>query len=172
MIVSSVGLLLSGTSGGFPSIPLKIMNESLNFTAVDSVGKKTTFVNNAKNTLNLSNFDVINSRIEDLAYKNEYREQYDIVISRALAPLPTVLEYSAPFLKNGGKIISYKGVNYEEELKLSENALKKLNCRIIDTIKFYIKETDSYRYFLIIEKFDNISKNYPRKQNKPRLQPL
>lgn len=161
-----------GCGGGFPSIPLKILNESLNFTAVDSVGKKTTFVNNAKNELKLNNFDVINSRIEDLAYKNEFREKYDIVVSRALAPLSTVIEYSAPFLKNGGKIISYKGANYKEEIKNSTNAFQKLNCRLVDTVKFYIKETDTYRYFLIIEKFKDIPKNYPRKQNKPRIQPL
>lgn len=161
-----------GCGGGFPSIPLKLFNNSLDFTAVDSVGKKTNFVNIAKNELNLDNFNVINSRIEELAYKLDFREQYDIVVSRALASLPTVIEYSAPFLKNGGLIISYKGTNYQEEIDNSSNALTKLNCRIKEIKEFYIKELETYRYFIIIEKFDNISKNYPRKQNKPRLQPL
>lgn len=161
-----------GCGGGFPSIPLKIINETLIFTAVDSVGKKTNFVESAKNTLNLDNFNVINSRIEDLAYDNNYREQYDIVVSRALASLQTVIEYSAPFLKNGGKIISYKGSNYEEEIKLSKNALNKLNCKIVEIKEIFIEELETYRYFIVIEKFDTISKTYPRKQNKPRLQPL
>jgi len=161
-----------GCGGGFPSIPLKIANNTLNFTAVDSVGKKTKFVEYAKNQLNLDNFNVINSRIEDLAFKSEYREKYDIVVSRAVASLPTIIEYSAPFLKNNGTIICYKGINYLDEIKLSDNALKQLNCKIVDIKEYYIEEINQKRYFIIIKKFETISNQYPRKQNKPRLQPL
>lgn len=161
-----------GCGGGFPSVPLKIMNKSLDFTAIDSVNKKTNFVILMKNHLNLANFNVIHTRIEDLAHNLEYREKYDYAISRAVAPLNTIIEYSAPFLKENGYIVSYKGSNYEEEIKNSEKALEKLNCKIEKVEKYYIEELDTYRFVIIIKKIGKTSKIYPRKQNKPRIQPL
>ena len=161
-----------GCGGGFPSIPLKIMNENIYLTAVDSVNKKTEFVKMAGNTLNFTHFDVIHTRIEDLAHNLEFREQYDYIISRAVAPLNIILEYSAPFAKNNGYIICYKGSKYQEEINNAENALKLLKCKIEEIKEYYIKEIDAYRYILIIKKLLNISSKYPRKQNKPRIQPL
>lgn len=162
-----------GCGAGFPSIPLKIMNNSLNITAVDSVNKKTEFVKNAVNKLHLSDkFEVIHSRIEDLARNKTYREQYDYVVSRAVAPLNIVLEYSAPFLKNGGKIICYKGSSYSDELKTAENALKTLNLSIEYTKEYYLKEIDALRIVICIKKNSTISDKYPRGGNKPRLSPL
>ena len=96
-----------GCGGGFPSVPLKIMNKSLDITAIDSVNKKTNFVILMKNHLNLTNFNVIHTRIEDLAHNLEYREQYDYAISRAVAPLNTIIEY----LKNNDGYY-YKLYNY------------------------------------------------------------
>lgn len=162
-----------GSGAGFPSIPLKIMNNNFKITAIDSVGKKVEFIKNQINCLKLSdNFEVIHTRIEELAHNPKYREQFDIVVSRAVAPLSVIIEYSSAFLKNNGYILSYKGNNFEEEIKTSENALKILNCKIEKIYKYYIKELDSYRYILKIKKFDNISSKYPRGQNKPRISPL
>lgn len=162
-----------GCGAGFPSIPLKIMNNKLNITAIDSVGKKINFVEDTVEKLNLKdNFTAIHTRIEDLAYNEDYREQFDIVISRAVAPLNIILEYSAPFLKNGGYIYSYKGINFKEEVEASKNALKLLNCEIVDVFEYKISEIDTIRYILKIRKNSNISTKYPRKQNKPRTNPL
>ena len=161
-----------GCGGGFPSIPLKIMNQTLDFTAVDSVTKKTDFVRSVAEELKFNNFNVIHSRIEDLAFNTNYREQYDYIVSRAVAPLNIILEYSAPFAKDQGLIVCYKGSKYQEEIDASSNALKKLNCEIIDIKEYYIDEIDQYRYVLIIRKNGQLSTKYPRKQNKPRLQPL
>lgn len=161
-----------GCGAGFPSVPLAILNPNLKITAIDSVGKKTEFVKIAKNKLNLDNLEVIHTRIEDLANNKDYRESFDYVVSRAVASLPTILEYSAPFLKNNGKILSYKGSNYKSEVDISNNALNKLNCRINKVYEYNIAELELKRYVLSIEKFDFIAKTYPRKQNKPRLQPL
>ena len=161
-----------GCGGGFPSIPLKIMNNTLNITAIDSVNKKINFVESMKNSLNLRNFTAIHTRIEDLAHNKEYRESYDYAISRAVAPLNTIIEYSAPFLKNNGYIISFKGSNYEEELKMSENAMNKLNCELASIEKYFISELNTYRYVILIKKIKENSNTYPRKNNKPRTQPL
>lgn len=162
-----------GCGAGFPSIPLKIMNSSLNIFAIDSVGKKVDFVESTVKNLEISeNFTAIHTRIEDLAKNKEYRETFDFVVSRAVAPLSVILEYSAPFLKNNGYILSYKGTNYAEELKNSENALKILNCKVEEILKFNISELNTTRYILKIKKIGNISTKYPRGQNKPRISPL
>lgn len=161
-----------GCGGGFPSVPLAIINSKLNILAIDSTKKKTDFVEMAKNTLNIHNLSVKNARIEDIAHSQDYRESFDTVISRAVAPLNTIIEYSAPLLKIGGQIIAYKGSNYKEELNEAENALKILNCRISDIKKYHIDEIDADRVAIIIEKMDKTPNKYPRPQNKPRLQPL
>lgn len=162
-----------GCGAGFPSIPLKIINNSLQITAIDSVGKKINFVQDTINKLNLNNsFYTIHTRIEELAHKNEFREKYDIVVSRAVAPLNIILEYSAPFLKNDGYIYSYKGSGYIEELKNSENALKTLNCKVEEIIEYNIDEIQTKRYLIKIKKLGDISTKYPRAQNKPRISPL
>ena len=161
-----------GCGAGFPSVPLSIINRDLDITAIDSVQKKVEFVRLVKNQLNLDNLQVLHTRIEDFALDDKYREKYDIVVSRAVAPLNIILEYSAPMLKNGGYILAYKGQNYEGELEVAENALKILDCKLERVEKYYIKEIESNRVVLVIRKNSNISKKYPRKQNKPRLKPL
>ena len=161
-----------GCGGGFPSIPLKIINNTLKFTAIDSVNKKTEFVKSISNKLNMNDFNVIHTRIEDIAKKKEFREQYDYVISRAVAPLNIILEYSAPMTRNNGLIVCYKGSKYQEEIDNAKNALKVLNCEIVDIKEYYIEEIEAYRYIILIKKKDTINIKYPRGQNKPRLQPL
>lgn len=161
-----------GCGAGFPSVPLAIINKNLDITAIDSVQKKTEFVRMVKNQLDLDNLQVMHTRIEDFADNDNYREKFDIVVSRAVAPLNIVLEYSAPMLKNGGYIYAYKGQNYEQEVEVAQNALKILDCKVEKVEKFYIKELETYRYVLLIKKNSTISKKYPRKQNKPRLKPL
>ena len=162
-----------GCGAGFPSIPLKIINNTLNITAIDSVNKKIDFVSTEIKKLGISSgFDAIHTRIEDLAKNSAYREQFDYVISRALAKIRTNIEYSAPFLKQNGLIICYKGNNYLEELSESENALKELNCKVIDIKEYYISEIDAKRYIIIIKKIGKTPNKYPRSGNKPRLSTL
>jgi 16S rRNA (guanine527-N7)-methyltransferase len=161
-----------GCGAGFPSIPLSIMNNKLHITALDSVKKKINFVESIKNALNLTNLQPIHARIEDFTNKNNNRESFDIVISRAVAPLNIILEYSAPLLKNGGYIIAYKGSNYLEEVESAKNAMKLLDCNIEDIKEYHIQELETSRFVLKIKKNSKISNKYPRTGNKPRLQPL
>lgn len=161
-----------GCGGGFPSLPLSIMNKNLDITALDSVRKKTDFVNIIKNELNLKNLKVENIRIEDFIKKQGNRANFDYIIARAVAPLNTLIEYSMPFLKIGGKLIAYKGSKVEEEISISKKAMSELKCKISNNIKFYIEEIDRDTYILILEKLGENSTKYPRNQNKPRLSPL
>ncbi|MBE5736672.1 MAG: 16S rRNA (guanine(527)-N(7))-methyltransferase RsmG [Clostridiales bacterium] len=161
-----------GCGAGFPSVPLAIIKPKTNFVALDSVRKKVDFVESVKNELNLDNLTTVHARIEDFARLGAEREQYDIVISRAVAALNIVLEYSAPMLRNGGLIYAYKGIGYEEEIKKAQNALKILDCEVVDVKEYDINEIDTKRYVVVIRKKSKISTKYPRIQNKPRKQPL
>lgn len=161
-----------GCGAGFPSVPLAIMYPNATFTAIDSVGKKINFVKNTIGQLGLKNIRAENVRIEDFAQKINIRESFDIAVSRAVAPLSTIIEYSAPLLKDEGLILAYKGISYEEEIEKAKNALKLLDCKVINVLKFDIEELNTSRYIIVIKKNSKIPLKYPRKQNKPRLQPL
>lgn len=161
-----------GTGAGFPSIPLAILRNDLQFTLVDSVEKKTKFVKMLSEKLKLNNITVIHARCEDLAKMPEYRENFDYSIARAVAPLTSLLEYCIPFVKVGGKFVAYKGTNYNQELESSKNTIKLLNVHQIQMLKYDIKEIETTRYCIIFEKLEETPKKYPRGQNKARLNPL
>jgi len=172
MFDKNLKVLDIGCGAGFPSIPLAIANRELNITAIDSVKKKVEFVEIVKEQLNLINLTANHVRIEDYASKDGIRESFDVVVSRAVAPLNIILEYSAPMLKNGGYIYAYKGLNYENEIEDSKNALKVLDCSVELVKEYYVKELETTRYLIKIKKHSSISPKYPRKQNKPRIKPL
>jgi len=172
LIKNNSKVLDIGCGGGFPSIPLTINNETLDFYALDSVTKKTNFVESIKNELNLSNLTVINARIEEFIKKDGIRESFDYIVARAVAPLNTLLEYSMPFLKINGILLAYKGSNYKDEIITAKKALKELNCEISDIIEYKLAEIDRSSYILIIKKLKSTDKKYPRNQNKPRLSPI
>lgn len=161
-----------GTGAGFPGIPLKIYNNSLKITLLDSLNKRTIFLNEVIKQLNLKNVEVIHSRAEDLARQPKHREMYDYAVSRAVAPLNILLEYLVPYIKVKGKIIAMKGSNALEELNNAENALKKLNSSVNETKKMLLPEENGERYIIIVEKNEKISNIYPRKAGIPRKNPL
>ncbi len=158
-----------GAGGGFPSIPLKIMDESLNFTLLEATGKKCEFLKIAVKELNLSNVEVINARAEDLAKKEGYREAFDTVVSRAVARLNSLSEYCIPFVKKGGVFLAYKGNNTEEILE-ANSAIKTLggNLKSVENYSIF----DNERNMVIIEKISLTDKKYPRGNGKERKNPL
>ena len=97
-----------GTGAGFPGIPLKLLNKDINFVLVDSLNKRISFLEEIKKELKLEKIELIHARVEDLAKNEEYREKIDIVVSRAVANLSTLLEYMLPFVKIGGMCICMK----------------------------------------------------------------
>ena len=159
-----------GAGAGFPSIPLKILNPTLEVVLIDSVNKKVNFINEVIKTLDLSNIKAFHYRAEDLAYKNEYRENFDYVVSRAVAALNVLCEYSIPFLKVGGILLAYKSIDYLNEINLAKNAITVLNSKVEDVLKLNIENNE--RNIIIIKKVGKTPKKYPRQKNKPRLLPL
>lgn len=163
-------LLDLGTGAGFPGIPLKIAFPKIKITLVDSLNKRVMFLNDVVNQLGLEDVECVHARAEDLAKEKEYREEYDICVSRAVANLSTLSEYCIPFVKVGGNFISYKSGDCDEEINSSKAAIKKLGARISKVENFEIK--DMGRSFVVIDKISSTPNKYPRKAGLPSKDPL
>ncbi|MGN0771458.1 MAG: 16S rRNA (guanine(527)-N(7))-methyltransferase RsmG [Christensenellales bacterium] len=158
-----------GSGAGFPSIPLAIVRSDCNFTLIDSLNKRINFLNAVVQSLHLDNCTCLHSRAEDFAINN--RDSFDICVARAVAPLPTLMEYCIPLLKVGGKLIAYKGSNADEEIENSIKAMDILKCKISKKVDTCLPNGDK-RILIEIEKIHPTPKEYPRAKNKPRTNPI
>lgn len=158
-----------GTGAGFPGVVLYILNPQVNLTLLDSTGKKIDLLNQYALDNNYKYQGVI-ARAED--YAKEHREQFDYVFARAVAPLTILIELCVPLLKVGGAFIAMKGPGLEEELNLSVNALKKLNCHIQKVIEDELPESLETRNIIYIVKDKETQKKYPRAYKDIKKLPL
>lgn len=161
-----------GTGAGFPGIPLAIVLNETEFLLMDSLNKRINFLNEVKEICDLKNVSTIHARAEELGRNIEYREQFDVCVSRAVANMSTLLEYCVPFVKVGGIFVSYKSGDVNEELIAAKNAQKQLFCKEKEIIKFGLPNTDINRSFVLFEKKKELNKKYPRQGGKPRKNPL
>lgn len=161
-----------GTGAGFPGIPLKILKKDLSITLLDSLNKRITFLEEVIRNLSLENIQAVHARAEELAHKEEYREQYDIAVSRAVAPMHTLLEYMLPYVKIGGKCICMKGPNLQEESKDLQNCLETLGGEIEKIEEIVLPETEIKRNIMLIKKENKTPKKYPRNPGMPSKKPL
>lgn len=161
-----------GTGAGFPGIPLKILFPEIKITLLDSLNKRINFLNEVIEKLELKNIDCVHGRAEDIGHMPEYREQYDLVVSRAVANLSSLSEYCIPFVKVGGKFISYKSGNIEDELESAKRAIQLLNSNIDEVNKYTLPKSDMQRSLIIMNKRKELSRKYPRKAGMPTKQPL
>ncbi len=161
-----------GTGAGFPGIPLKIAENSLEITLLDSLNKRINFLNEVIEKINLNKVKTIHGRAEDFGQDFKYREKYDVAVSRAVAPLNVLLEYMLPFVKVGGKCICMKGSNCDEEIENSRKAIEILGGKIEEIKKFNLPNSDNNRTIFIIKKVQKMSRQYPRKAGIPTKNPL
>lgn len=161
-----------GTGAGFPGIPLKIMFPNLKMTLADSLNKRILFLNEVIDQLQLSEINTVHGRAEDLASDMNYREQYDLCVSRAVANLSTLSEYCLPFVKMNGTFISYKSGEVEQEVTASKNAMFLLGGKVQDVIQFQLADSENSRSFVMINKVKRTPKTYPRKAGTPTKNPL
>lgn len=175
-IVDNSKIIDVGTGAGFPGIPLKIYNESLDITLLDSLNKRINFLNDVIEMLNLNNIRAVHSRAEDAAKNPDYRERFDIATSRAVANLSTLVEYLLPFVRVNGICICMKGPNVDEELSRAKKAIEVLGGRIeqVDNLKLAADdaENDLERNIIIIRKVRKCSNKYPRKAGMPSKEPI
>ena len=169
---SGVRVLDLGTGAGFPGIPLKILFPELELTLVDSLNKRIKFILQSVEQLGLKNITAVHARAEELARKPEYREQFDICLSRAVANLPVLTEYCMPFVKPGGKFISYKGGDAGEELRCAARAIQLTGGKLSGSYEYELPDSDYRRTLIVIDKCKPTSKKYPRKAGTPAKDPL
>lgn len=161
-----------GTGAGFPGIPEKIIRKDIDIVLADSLNKRIIFLNEVIKELNLKQINAIHGRAEELANNKLYREQFDVVTSRAVASLNILLEYMLPFAKPNGICICMKGSNIDEEIENSSKALKELGGEIIKLDKFELPNTDMIRNIVIIKKVKTTPNKYPRKAGTPSKDPI
>lgn len=161
-----------GTGAGFPGIPLKIAYPHLKVVLLDSLQKRIKFLDAVIEELELNEIETLHGRAEDYAKKAEYREQFDLCVSRAVANLSTLSEYCLPYTNVGGVFVSYKSGEVDEEAGKSEKAVKLLGGEIESITKFQLPGTEIGRSFVKIKKVENTKKKYPRKAGLPAKEPL
>ncbi|AFS79911.1 16S rRNA methyltransferase GidB [Gottschalkia acidurici 9a] len=171
-IIKGKSIIDIGTGGGFPGVPIKIMEDGTDVTLFDSLNKRLIFLNEVISKLGLENIRTIHGRAEEYGIKEEYRESFDIATSRAVASLNILSEYCLPFVKVGGYFIAMKGPEVEEEIKGSENAIKLLGGKIEDKIDIKLPSSDITHNLLIIKKISHTPTKYPRGGGKPKKNPL
>ena len=170
--VKAYSLIDVGTGAGFPGIPLKIMFPSLKVVLLDSLNKRISFLNEVINKLGLTDIEVFHGRAEVFAKQKEYREHFDICVSRAVANLSTLSEYCLPFVKKGGFFISYKSDKITEEFEHAGQAIKILGGIYQDQKEFYLPGSDIYRNLFMIKKVNTTPEKYPRKAGLPSKEPI
>ena len=159
-----------GTGAGFPGIPLLIARPDIRLTMVDSTAKKLRYVADTVEKLGLE-AEVLHARAEEAGKNPEYREQYDIVCSRAVAALNVLSEYCLPFVKAGGVFVAMKGAKAEEEIADAKKAIGILGGKIIDKKTFTLSDGGE-RTLIIIKKISQTSAKYPRVSAQISKKPL
>lgn len=172
LIWGNIKVIDIGTGGGFPGVPLKIINKDMEVVLLDSLKKRITFLSHLIEKLALNNIIPIHGRAEELGRDKSHREKYDIAISRAVASLNTLCEYCLPFVRVGGHFISMKGPDVDEELKEAEKAIKILGGKLKNIKIIELPLSDITHSLIIIEKIKETPTKYPRGGGKPKKKPL
>ncbi len=155
-----------GTGAGFPGFPIKIMRADIKATLIDSLKKRVTFLEEVSAKCSIADIECIHGRAEDLGKDKKLRESFDIVVSRAVANLRVLSEYSLPFVKCGGMFVALKAEGIDEELAEAKAMIGNLGGKVAEVISAPLPESDIVRKLVVIKKEKETPKQFPRKPNK------
>jgi 16S rRNA (guanine527-N7)-methyltransferase len=156
-----------GSGGGFPGLVLRIAKPDIALTLVDAGAKKTAFLSHIVQELGLEDVTVVTARAEKLGQDPTHRERYDWAVARALAAMPTLLEYLLPLVKVGGYALAQKGAGAEEEIAEAENALKVLGGEVEKVIPVELQGVLEERFLVMVRKVRETPQKYPRREGMP-----
>ena len=161
-----------GTGAGFPGIPLAILNPDKEFVLLDSLNKRVKIIQELSAEIGLKNVHFCHGRAEEFAHKKEYREQFDLCVSRAVANLAVLSEYCLPFVRTGGWFSAYKSASAEEEIQSAQKAVTTLGGELKES---YVPEIAGFNLdhrIVMISKTKKTLSKYPRKAGTPAKEPL
>ena len=161
-----------GTGAGFPGIPLKILLPQPRLVLIEPTTKKTVFLQHIVRKLELENMEVLNRRAEDAAHLPLYREQFALVLSRAVASLPTLVELTLPFCQIGGRFVAQKKGDVDQEVNGAKKAIATLGGKLDQIKKIELDEFNEERYLVIIDKIYPTPNKYPRRPGVPKRRPI
>lgn len=161
-----------GSGGGFPGLPLKLARPELRLTLLDSVRKKTRFLEHVIETLGLEGVEVVTGRAETVAREQRHRERYLVAVSRAVASLPTLLELCLPFVRVGGRLVAPRKGDLEAELQTAHGAARKLGGELRPIVPVHLIPGESDRGLVVVQKVRPTPAEYPRREGVPKARPL
>lgn len=161
-----------GSGAGFPGIPLKILLPDINLVLLESTTKKGVFLSHLKEKLGLGDVEIVTGRAEEAAHLEQYRERFDVVLSRGVAPLPTLAELTLPFCTIGGRFIAQKKGEIALEISQTAKAISTLGGNLREVKRIELEEFTDERYLIIIEKVTPTPTQYPRRPGMPAKRPI
>ena len=161
-----------GTGGGFPGIPLAIAFPEKEFVLIDSLNKRIRIINELCESYGIDNVTALHGRAEELGRNSNFRESFDICVSRAVANMSTLSEYCLPFVKIGGTFIAYKGPECSEELNNASNAIRMLGGEVMRIENPQFDELQFEHTLIYINKAESTRSKYPRKAGTPSKEPI
>jgi 16S rRNA (guanine527-N7)-methyltransferase len=161
-----------GAGAGLPGLALRIVWPRLRLSLVEATAKKIRFMEHVASKLGLADVQLIHGRAEELALREPHRGAYDLVVARAVATLPTLVEYLLPLAKRGGRVVAYKGSAAHEEALAAEQAIRMLGGQLTRLIPVEVPGLAETRVLVVIEKVAQTPEGYPRGRGLPKKQPL
>jgi len=171
-ITKNARIIDIGSGAGFPGIPIALLRPDVHVTLLDGNLKRTKYLNAVTRELELVNTAVVRGRAEEIGHDIVYREQFDIAVSRAVASLPTLVEYSMPFLKMNGRALLWKGPNVYNELIGGQSAAAVMGGIVDEPVLLVHQEYQSTRYIVSVRKITKTDGRYPRRPGIPEKRPL
>ena len=151
---------------------LRIVWPKMRLSLIEATGKKVRFMEHVAARLSLTDVQMIQGRAEELALREPHRAAYDLVLARAVAALPTLVEYLLPLARRGGRVVAYKGSAAPEEILVAEHGIRMLGGRLRKLIPVEVPGLAETRVLVVIDKVSQTPEGYPRGRGLPRKRPL